>query len=240
MDQQHKVVRHEDWIAARKSLMEEEKEFTRRADALARRRRELPWELVSKEYAFEGPTGRQSLPELFQGRSQLAVYHFMFGPEWEAGCPGCSFWADTFNGIGTHLTQRDVAFVAISRAPLARLEAFQQRMGWNFKWVSSGAGDFNFDYCVSFRLDVLERGEATYNYGTTFAGGPIRASELPGMSAFYRDPAGTIFHTYSGYARALDGLNAAYSWLDLMPKGRDEDGLSSPMAWVRHHDRYPA
>jgi len=240
MNQQHKVVLHEEWIAARKALMAEEKEFTRLGDDLAKRRRELPWELVTKEYAFEGPTGQESLPQLFQGRSQLAVYHFMFGPDWEAGCPGCSFWADSFNGIDLHLAQRDVSFVAISRASSAKLELFKKRMGWNFKWLSSGDSDFNFDYGVSFRPEVLQSGDATYNFSKTHAGGPIRSPELPGMSAFTQDSSGAIFHTYSAYSRGLDSLNAAYRWLDLMPKGRDEEGQPSPMAWVKHHDRYPA
>ena len=235
---QHSIATNDDWVAARKELLLKEKEFSRLGDELAKQRRALPWEPVEKTYVFQGPSGQETFAQLFAGRSQLAVYHFMLGPDWEAGCPGCSFWADSFNGIDAHIAQRDVTFVAISRGPLEKLEQFKRRMGWNFKWVSSGEGDFNYDYNVSFRPEVLANGEATYNYSSKHNGKPINSPELPGMSAFYKDPAGAIFHTYSTYGRGLDRLNAAYQWLDLMPKGRDEDGLPSPMAWVRHHDRY--
>ncbi len=227
----HRIVSHDQWVEARQQLLVKEKEYTRVGDALAQARRELPWERVEKEYIFDGPNGKESLSELFAGRSQLAIYHFMFGPEWEAGCPHCSYWADNFNGIDIHLAHRDVTFLAISHAPLAKLEAFKERMGWSFKWVSAGENGFNYDYQVSFKPDDKER---YYNYKTEAAD----YTEHPGMSAFYRDADGKVFHTYSTYARGLDALNGAYHWLDRMPKGRDEAGLQFAMAWVRYHDRY--
>jgi predicted dithiol-disulfide oxidoreductase (DUF899 family) len=232
--QDHEIVSRDAWIAARTKLLAMEKEFTRQRDALSRQRRALPWVRVEKEYVFEGPGGRQTLPEIFQGRHQLIVQHFMFDPEWEAGCKSCSFWADSFDRIPLHLAHRDVTFVAISRAPFAKLAAFKARMGWRFLWLSSAGNDFNFDYRVSFRPEDLAAGTAEYNYA------PLRAqmTELPGVSVFYRDDAGTVFHTYSCYARGLDMLNSAYHYLDLVPKGRDEDGLPRPMAWVRLHDMY--
>ena len=229
----HAIVSEEEWLAARQRLLAREKEFTRQRDELSRRRRELPWVRVDKEYAFDGPGGRQKLSDLFEGRSQLIVYHFMFGPDWQEGCKSCSFWADNFNGIGVHLKHRDVTLVAVSRAPLARLEAFRKRMGWGFKWVSSSGSDFNRDFHVSFTPEEM-KGELYYNYGMQ----KFPSEEAPGISVFCKDAKGEVFHTYSCYARDLDMLNGAYHYLDLVPRGRDEDGLTHSMAWVRHHDRY--
>jgi predicted dithiol-disulfide oxidoreductase (DUF899 family) len=189
---------------------------------------------VDKEYIFEGPDGTANLSELFEGRCQLIVYHFMFHPSWEEGCKSCSFWADNFDGIIVHLSHRDVTLIAISRAPLAKLEAFKKRMGWNFKWVSSSDSDFNHDYQVSFTPEEMDKDEVYYNY----AMGRFPAEEAPGISVFYKDEDGNVFHTYSCYSRGLDMLNGAYHYLDLLPKGRDEKELSYTMAWLRHHDRY--
>jgi predicted dithiol-disulfide oxidoreductase (DUF899 family) len=230
----HPVVSHEEWLSARVAFLAREKEFTRLRDELSRQRRELPWERVEKSYVFDGPDGEETLADLFEGRSQLVVYHFMFPPEWDEGCPHCSFWADNFDGIPVHLNHRDVTFVAISRAPLARIEAFKARMGWDFKWVSSGRTDFNFDYQASFQPEELRSGTAYFNYERTDPGLPDRE----GASVFYRDAGGAVFHTYSCHARGIDMLNAAYHYLDLVPKGRDEEGLEFTQAWVRHHDRY--
>ena len=229
----HKSVPHAQWIAARKKLLAEEKKFTRLRDKLSRRRRDLPWERVEKNYIFDGPNGKETLADLFADRSQLVVYHFMFAPDWDGGCKSCSFWADNFNGIVTHLNQRDVTFVAISRAPLAKLQPFQQRLGWSFKWLSAGEGDFNYDYMVSFRPEDVAKGGALYNYAPT----KTKMSDLPGISVFFRDGKGAIFHTYSCYARGLDMMNTAYHYLDLAPKGRDESGPHN-MAWVRYRDSY--
>jgi predicted dithiol-disulfide oxidoreductase (DUF899 family) len=233
MMENHKVVSHEEWLAARRQLLTEEKEFTRLRDRLSQQRRDLPWERVEKNYVFEGPGGREILSQLFNGRHQLAVYHFMLAPDWQEGCKSCSFWADNFNGIDAHLRQRDVSFLAISRAPLPKIEAFKKRMGWTFKWVSSFGNDFNYDYRVSFRSEQSGTGEAVYNYAPR----KTTMEELPGISVFYKDDGGSIFHTYSCYARGLDMLNGAYHWLDLTPKGRDETGPHK-MAWVRLHDEY--
>lgn len=227
----NKIVSHQEWIDARKQFLIKEKEYTRAGDALARARRELPWERVDKEYVFDGPDGKTTLAQLFAGRSQLAVYHFMFGVDWDAGCPHCSFWADNFNGIDIHLAHRDATFVAISHAPLAKLEAFKRRMGWSFKWVSAGENGFNYDYFVSFKPNQPER---YHNYELDRGTLPEHA----GMSAFYKDMDGAIFHSYSCYARGLDTLNGAYHWLDRMPKGRDEAALQFAQSWVRYHDRY--
>jgi predicted dithiol-disulfide oxidoreductase (DUF899 family) len=194
----------------------------------------LPWERVEKDYVFEGPEGKESLAQLFEGRSQLVVYHFMFGPEAEVPCKSCSFWADNFNGIVAHLNQRDVTFVAISRAPLPKLQAFAKRLGWSFKWLSSGGSDFNYDYNVAFRPEDVGKGRARYNYRPT----ETTMSDLPGISVFFRDADGHLFHTYSCYARGLDMLNNAYHYLDLVPKGRDEAGLAHTMAWVKFRDLY--
>jgi predicted dithiol-disulfide oxidoreductase (DUF899 family) len=201
---------------------------------LSAQRRELPWERVDKPYSFEGPHGRETLADQFAGRSQLVVYHFMLGPDWEAGCKGCSFWADNFNGIDVHLAHRDVTMLAISSAPLARINAFRQRMGWSFKWISSAGCDFNKDYQVSSTPDELEKGDAYYNYAWTKSS----ATERPGISVFYRNADGEVFHTYSTYSRGLDMMNCAYHYLDLVPKGRDEAGLGHNMEWVRLHDSY--
>ena len=229
----HKIVSHDEWIAERQRFLAKEKEFTRLRDELSRERRELPWEHVKKEYLFESEQGRETLAELFGKHSQLIVYHFMYAPDWEIGCRGCSFWADNFNGIVPHLNARDVSLVAVSRAPLQKLQAQARRFGWTFKWVSSLGNDFNFDYSVSFPQDTLARGEALYNY----AAQKLKSSEMPGISAFFRD-GNQIYHSYSTYARGLDMLNAAYHYLDIAPKGRDEDALAFPMEWVKHRIAY--
>ena len=232
----HRIVSRDQWIEERRALLAREKEFTRLRDQLSRQRRELPRVRVDQDYVFEGANGKQTLSELFAGRQQLIVYHLMFDPSWEEACSRCSFWADNFNGVLVHLNQRDVTLVAISRAPFAKLAAFQKRMGWSFDWVSSFGNDFNRDYHVSFTPDELEHGEIIYNYA------PVKTSmtERPGISVFYKDQAGRIFHTYSCYSRGLDMLNVAYHYLDLTPKGRDEEGLPFPMAWVCYHDAYGA
>jgi predicted dithiol-disulfide oxidoreductase (DUF899 family) len=229
-----KVVPQSEWLAARTALLKKEKEFTRLRDELSRQRRELPWERVTKKYVFDGPNGKETLADLFAGKSQLIVYHFMFGPGWEQGCQSCSLLSDHFDGSIPHLAARDVSFVVVSRAPLDQIEAFKKRMGWNFKWVSSFGSDFNYDYHVSFTKDEIAKGEMNYNYGAQ----KFPSEEGPGASVFYKDAAGDVFHTYSTYARGLDMMIGAYNWLDLAPKGRDEDGLAFTMAWVRHHDRY--
>ncbi len=230
-----KVVPQAEWVAARKELLKKEKEFTRLRDELSKQRRDLPWERVQEQYVFDGPNGRQTLAELFGGRSQLVVYHFMLGPGWTEGCKSCSFLADHFDGATIHLAHRDTTFMAISRATLPEIEAFKRRMGWKFKWVSSFGNNFNFDYHVSFTKEELAKGKVYYNYNdaTEF---PVE--EGPGLSVFYKNDAGEIFHTYSSYARGLDTLVGTYNFLDLTPKGRDEDGLAFTMAWVRHHDKY--
>ncbi len=230
----HKIVSHEDWTEARKALLAKEKKLTRQRDALSRARRELPWERVEKAYTFDGPEGRESLAELFAGRSQLIVYHFMLGPGWQEGCKSCSFLTDHFEPAVVHLAHRDVTMIAVSKAPLAEIEAFRERMGWAFKWVSSFENAFNSDYHVSFSEDELARGEVYYNYAMT----KFPGTEAPGLSVFLKDGDGQIFHTYSCYARGLDPLITAYNYLDLVPKGRDEDGLSFTMEWVRLHDSY--
>jgi len=230
-----KVVSPADWLAARKELLKKEKEFTRLRDELSRQRRELPWEKVEKNYVFEAPTGKVALSELFRGKSQLIVYHFMFGPGWEQGCPSCSFLADNFDGMRTHLEQRDVAFTAISRATPPEIEAFKKRMGWKFPWVSSFGTEFNYDYKVSFTKADMEPGKHPYNYGTV----DFPAEEGPGLSVFYKDADGQIYHTYSTFGRGLDLLLTTYNFLDLTPKGRDEQNMKPhAMAWVRHHDLY--
>jgi predicted dithiol-disulfide oxidoreductase (DUF899 family) len=238
----HKVVSHDEWVAARKKHLAKEKEFTRLRDQLSRERRELPWEVVEKEYTFEGENGRQMLAEIFDGRSQLVIYHAMFDPEtagphtsWttDAACYACSFWMDNFDRITVHLNHRDITIAAVSRAPYAKLAAYKERMGWTFPWYSSAGTDFNFDYRVSFSPDELERGEVEYNYRPTQWSG----SEAPGISVFLKDEA-EIFHTYSTYERGLDMLNVAYHYMDLVPNGREEGdaGLDS---WVRRRDEYP-
>ena len=231
----HAVVSHDRWIAARTKLLAKEKELTRARDELNRLRRALPWERVEKPYVFEGPDGKQTLAELFGAKSQLFVYHFMFGPDDQEGCPHCSFWADHYDGAGLHLPHRDVSFVAVSRAPFDKIERFKRRMGWRFKWVSSANTDFNYDLGVSFSPEQLERGALLYNVGTANPGMPDRE----GASVFYKDRRGAVFHTYSCYARGIDTLNGTYNMLDLVPKGRDEEP-DDVQSWVRHHDRYQA
>lgn len=227
----HQVVTREEWLEARRAHLAKEKELTRQRDQLSRQRRELPWVKVDEQYMFDGPRGKETLADLFAGRSQLIVYHFMFGPGWMEGCSGCSFLADHIDGTLVHLEHRDVSLVVVSRAPRLELEAFKKRMGWNFKWVSSYGSDFNFDYHVSFGKDAAARGKVFYNY----AWQDNTAEELPGISVFYKDAAGDIFHTYSSYARGGDLLLGTYNYLDLTPVGRNE---STPMDWVRLHDTY--
>jgi len=229
-----KVVSQAEWVAARKELLKKEKEFSRLRDDLSRQRRELPWEKVEKAYVFDGPNGKETLADLFGGRSQLIVYHFMLGPGWAEGCPSCSFLADHFDGSIVHLAARDVRLVVVSRAPLAEIEAFKKRMGWRFHWVSSYGSDFNYDYQVSMSKEELGKGQVYYNYAMQ----EFPSEERPGTSVFSKDAAGNIFHTYSAYARGLDMFVGAYNWLDIAPKGRDEEGLKHTMAWVRHHDKY--
>ena len=230
----HNVVSHEDWLKARVDLLAAEKAFTRERDALTRRRMAMPWERVEKPYRFAAPGGERSLANLFDGCSQLIVYHFMFAPDWEEGCKSCSFWADNFNGIPIHLKHRDVSFAAISRAPLAKLEAYKKRMGWSFPWVSSNGSDFNFDYQVSFTPEQIAAGKAIYNYKPE----PQIGSDEVGISVFAKDERGDVFHSYSCYTRGIDMLNGAYHYLDLVPKGRDEDKLKFTMEWLRRHDQY--
>jgi predicted dithiol-disulfide oxidoreductase (DUF899 family) len=234
MSEGYKIVSADEWLKARLDFLAKEKEFTRLRDELNQQRRELPWELVNKEYVFDGPHGRETLAELFENRSQLIVYHFMFDPGWEAGCKHCSWWADNFERNIVHLNHRDVTMVAISHAPLHKIEAFKKRMGWTFKWVSAANTDFNYDYHVSFRADEVAKGEIYQNYR------PKQSSmtEVAGISIFYKDPSRRIFHTYSCYERGLDMVNAGYHLLDLVPKGRDEQGLPFPQAWVRYRDNY--
>jgi predicted dithiol-disulfide oxidoreductase (DUF899 family) len=229
-----KVVSRAEWLAARKDLLAKEKNFTRQRDALSAERRKLPWVRMEKDYVFDTPGGKKSLAGLFSGRSQLIVYHFMFGPGWEEGCPSCSLLADHFDGSVVHLAHRDVTLLMVSRAPLPQIEAFKKRMGWRLPWVSSYGSDFNPDYQVSRAKDELAGGKVYYNYEET----EFPSEERPGLSVFYKDGTGSVFHTYSSYARGLDILVGAYNFLDVAPKGRDEDGLKFTMAWVRHHDKY--
>ena len=228
------VVSRDEWLAARKRYLSKEKEFTRLRDEISRERRELPWVEVEENYVFDTPGGKQTLSDLFEGRSQLVVYHFMFGPSWEQACKSCSFWADNFNGIVVHLEHRDVTLLAVSRAPLEKIQAFRKRMGWGFKWVSSFGTAFNADFHVSFSPEELAKGEVDYNYVMQ----KFPSDEAPGVSVFFKNAEGGIFHTYSCYSRGLDMLNGAYHYLDLVPKGRDEAQLRFSMEWVRHHDRY--
>ena len=233
MTEQHKVIARDEWIEARRALLLKEKEFTRLRDELSRQRRELPWEAVDKEYIFEGPQGKQTLAELFDGRSQLVVYHFMFDPEaeWDEACKHCSFWADNFNPVIVHLNAVDVTMVAVSRAQLDKISRYQSRMGWSFKWLSSYGSDFNYDYAVSFTEDDFDK--PVFNVGTLAPGGADRE----GVSVFVKDESGHVFRAYSTYGRGIDMLNTAYHYLDLVPKGRGEEG-HSPQYWVRRHDEY--
>lgn len=228
---QHPVVSQREWLAARKALLAREKEFTKARDALSAARRDLPWVKVTKAYAFDGANGRRTLAELFDGRSQLIVYHFMFGPDWQAGCPHCSHWADSFDPIIVHLHQRDVTMIAVSRAPYEKLAAYRKRMGWSFSWFSSGASDFNFDFGVSFTPEKRAANKAFYNFTEQDPG----TSEREGISIFLKNGA-DIFHTYSAYARGIDLMSTDYNYLDLTPKGRDE-GDRGPF-WVKRHDEY--
>ena len=230
----HAITTREKWLDARLDLLAAEKDLIRRSDEVARLRRQLPWVRIDEIYAFDGPDGRQTLSELFDGRSQLLVQHFMLKPGAEEGCKGCSYMADHTDGMLVHLAHRDVTFAAISRAPLAEIERFRGRMGWQFKWVSSHGTDFNYDFGVSFTLEDVAKGRIDYNYG----GWPLVGEEWPGISAFYKDDAGNIFHTYSTYGRGVEAMMGTYRMLDLTPKGRDEQDLPHKMAWVRHHDRY--
>lgn len=230
----HAVVSEAEWLEARKAFLAKEKELTRLRDELSRERRALPWVPVRKSYVFAGPGGKETLADLFAGRHQLIVQHLMFDPSWNAACKACSFWADGYNGFFRHLEQRDLAFVAVSLAPLEKIAAFKQRMGWSFKWVSSQGSDFNRDYQVSETPEEEAKQQSYYNYRH----GPAFGPERPGISVFYRDDDGGVFHTYSCYARGLDMMNGAYHYLDLAPKGRDEEGLPHPMAWLRLHDEY--
>jgi predicted dithiol-disulfide oxidoreductase (DUF899 family) len=232
---EHAVVSRQAWVDARKNLLAAEKAFTRERDRVSQQRRDLPWELVAPEYTFEGATGKKSLSDLFDGRSQLVVYHFMYAPEWDSGCKSCSFWADNFNPVGVHLNHRDVTIVAISRAPYEQLAAYQKRMGWGFPWYSSSGNTFNYDYGVSFRDEQRAKGHATYNYVDIELDDD--ATDLPGISVFYKDESGRIFHTYSTYGRGIDLMNTAYNYLDLVPKGRDEGG-GGMGSWLRRHDEY--
>ncbi|SHG31183.1 DUF899 domain-containing protein [Bradyrhizobium erythrophlei] len=232
--QPHQIVSREEWIAARKTHLDREKEFTKARDRLSEERRALPWVKVGKAYLFDGPAGKATLADLFWGRSQLVVQHFMFAPDWTEGCKSCSFWADGFERMVPHLAARDTTLVAVSRAPLAKLDAFRARMGWTFDWYSSAANDFNHDYAVSFTPDEIKSGGKIYNFGTSGFG----VEEAPGISVFYRDEEGNVFHTYSCFARGLDMMNAAYHYLDLTPLGRHEQGLPYPMDWLRLRDQY--
>jgi predicted dithiol-disulfide oxidoreductase (DUF899 family) len=231
---ERRIVSREEWTAARKALLAEEKALMREGDALAARRRELPWTLVEKEYAFDAPEGRVSLGGLFAGKTQLAVYHFMFGPEWKQGCHRCSFWADNFDGIDVHLAHRDTAFLAVSNTSLAKIEEYRRRMGWRFRWVSSLGGDFNRDFHVTFARAELAAGDAEYNYARRSP--PF--DEMPGLSVFAQLEGGRLAHAYSTYGRGIDVFNGAYQILDLTPKGRDEAGSLDPMFWLKRRDEY--
>lgn len=233
MELNREVVTEAEWLVARKDLLGREKEFTRQRDALTVARRAMPMVKIDQEYLFEGPNGKETLADLFDGRSQLIVYHFMLGPGWGEGCKSCSYVADHFDGANLHLPHRDVTFVVISRAPLSEIQAYQKRMGWRFKWLSSHGSDFNFDYQVSFTKEDEKKGKVYYNYGTQ----EYMSDEFPGLSVFYKNDDGDVFHTYSTYARGLDQLVGTYNFLDLVPKGRDENSEST-MDWVRRHDEY--
>eukprot|EP00056_Hartaetosiga_gracilis_P000931 m.41405 g.41405 ORF g.41405 m.41405 type:complete len:247 (-) comp10422_c0_seq1:184-924(-) len=232
----HEVVSREEWMVARLELLRKEKEFTKLRDELNKQRREMPWVAVEEDYTFtDGKGDEVKLGELFKGKSQLIVYHFMFASEWDEGCSSCSFWADSYDKVIAHLNHRDINLVTVSKAPVDKINAFKQRMGWSFQWVSSQDSKFNSDFGVSFTNEQLESGENIYNYNKN----KFPCSEAPGVSVFFRDPdSGCIYHTYSTYARGLDMLNSAYHLMDITPKGRDEGGLSYSMAWLKHHDKY--
>jgi predicted dithiol-disulfide oxidoreductase (DUF899 family) len=228
------VVSHAEWLTARKKFLTKEKEFTHLREELSRQRRALPWEKVEKRYEFDSTNGKITLVDLFDGRSQLIVYHFMFAPGWVEGCQSCSYWADHFDASTIHLAHRDTTFAVISRAPLAEIEVFKKRMGWKFPWVSSFESDFNFDYHVSFKPEERSKGKVNHNYTMEV----FPPDEAPGTSVFAKDPAGEVFHTYSTFGRGFDILNGTYNFLDIVPKGRDEDDLAFSRAWLRHHDKY--
>lgn len=228
-------VTREEWLQARKALLAKEKSFTRERDALSAARRALPRLKVEKRYVFEGPDGHRALADLFEGKRQLLIYHFMFDPRWDEGCKSCSYVADHFDGTLAHLAARDTSFAVVSRAPLAKLEAFKQRMGWKFRWFSSSGSDFNHDFHVSFRDEDVASNLVEYNYAQR----PFPLAEAPGLSVFLRE-GDALFHTYSTYERGLDLLITTYNLLDLTPLGRQEEGLPYAMAWVRHHDKYGA
>ncbi len=230
----NQVVSRDEWLTARKRLLAKEKAFTRMRDELNAERLALPWVKLDKTYVFDTTDGQQTLAELFDGRSQLIVKHFMFGPEWSEGCVGCSHELDNISGALVHLENHDVSYVVVSRAPIAKIEAFRQRMGWDMKWVSSCGNDFNYDFHVSFRPDELAKGEGYYNYEVR----PIGSDELSGRSVFYQDAAGDIFHTYSAFARGGEIFLGSYAVLDIAPKGRNETINGNLTDWVRHHDRY--
>jgi len=239
IDAGHKVVSREEWLEARKAHLAREKEFTRERDELSRQRRELPWVRIEKPYVFDGPDGKESLADLFGKKSELITYHFMFAPDWEEGCPYCSFLVDHIDGALPHLAQRDVTLLAVSRAPLPKIEAFKKRMGWRFKWVSSYGSDFNYDFHVSFTKDEMATGKVYYNYDTIDFQSVGGTSELFGISVFYKDKTGDIYHTYSTYGRGGDMLLGTYHWIDLTPKGRNETGPRHNLTdWVTYHDRY--
>ena len=229
------VVSEQEWLVARRDLLAREKELTRLRDQVSEHRRELPWVKVEQEYVFAGPDGKETLAELFAGRSQLIIYHFMLGPGWEEGCKSCSYLADHFDGANIHLPHRDVTLIVVSRAPLREIQEYQKRMGWRFKWVSSHGTSFNFDFHVSFTPEEEEENKVFYNYEEH----EFLSDELPGLSVFYRDEKGDVYHTYSTYARGLDSLVGTYQFLDLVPKGRNENPEST-MDWVRRHDEYSA
>jgi predicted dithiol-disulfide oxidoreductase (DUF899 family) len=227
------VVSQKEWLAARKKLLVKEKKFSKLRDELNLQRRKLPWVKVEKEYVFEGPMGKMSLADLFCDKNQLIVYHFMFGPGWKEGCPHCSFWADHYDSLQHHLGARDTAFFVISRAPLKEILPFKKRMGWQFPWLSSNQTDFNFDFNVSFTPEQIKSGRAIYNYAPL----DMDIDEREGVSAFYKDKNGDVYHTYSSYARGIDLMNTTYNFLDLTAKGRDEKP-GSAQDWVRYHDEY--
>jgi predicted dithiol-disulfide oxidoreductase (DUF899 family) len=229
----HPVVSHDDWVEARRAFMKKEKELTRLRDELAAERRDLPWERVEKDYIFEGPDGSRALAQLFGDSKQLVVYHFMYAPEWEAGCKSCSFWADNFNLIAPHLRARDISFMAISRAPVDKLEAYKKRMGWSFPWFSNAGNDFNYDYHVSFTPDEIAAVRAEYNFSEIDLDDD---TDLPGISVFVKGDDGAIYRAYSTYSRGIDLMNGAYNYMDLTPKGRDES--AGAMSWLRRRDEY--
>jgi len=235
---QQRIVTRDEWLIERKQHLARERELTHLRDEVSRGRRALPCVKIDKEYVFDGPDGPETLGDLFEGRSQLIVYHFMFGPDWAEGCPSCSFLSDHFDPTLIHLAHRDVTLRVVSRAPISHIEAYRKRMGWKFKWVSSLANEFNYDYDVSFPRERIVDGKITYNYTTIDVGPDPAFDEGHGISVFAKDASGTIYHTYSSYARGADLLVGTYNFLDLVPKGRDEDAFAFPMTWMRRHDRY--